>query len=202
MDIRSHRPPWRHGLAGLGVVLAMSFAPATVLAQWDHSARLGLSAAPDRHLGTLDATIGAPFELHVILTGMPDAEPLEFALHSVQWLVNTACCGDSPVGVVDLVHGPGIDGSGDPYEGITSLAAGCPAGDTIVLATVTFDWLMDGDTEFVLSAVALTGALDCDDQAHLLQTLAVLVTGQDPTPLTASTWSQIKTLFTTGGRSP
>jgi hypothetical protein len=184
-----------HGLPSLVLLILAWLAPNVAQAQWDPSARLGLSAAPDRHVGYAEATIDEPFDLYVILTGMTDDEPLTFALQAVEWIVNTACCGDSPVGVVQLVHGPGVAGDGDPYEAIISLAEDCLAGSTILLATVTFDWLMEGESEFVLSAAALTGALDCEDDAHLLQTIAVLVQGQEPTPAQTSSWTGVRSLF-------
>ena len=78
--------------------------------------------------------MGEPFTLHVILTGMSADEPLAFELQSVEWVIHTICCGDSPVGVTSLVHAPGFEVDGDPYEAIASLTDDCPGGDTVLLA--------------------------------------------------------------------
>jgi hypothetical protein len=192
----------RHPTLRRVACLALFVAPTLAGAQWEPTARLGLSAAPDHYVDTIAPQVGDPFTLHVILTGMADDQPLDFALRSVEWVIHTVCCGDSPVGVTELVHAPGFVTEGDPYVALVSLTDLCPAGPTILLATATFEWLLEGETEFFLSAGSLTGALDCDDEGHLLQTLTVLVTGQDPSPVAASTWTGIKALFDAGKESP
>ena len=103
--------------------LVLLVSPTLALAQWEPTARLGLSAAPDHYLDTIAPDVGEPFTLHVILTGMSADEPLAFELQSVEWVIHTICCGDSPVGVTSLVHAPGFEVDGDPYEAIASLKA-------------------------------------------------------------------------------
>ncbi len=182
--------------------LALVFLPAAVYAQWDPTGRLGLSAAPDSYIDTIAPDIGEPFTLYVILTGMSADEPLAFNLQSVEWVIHTVCCGDSPVGVTELLTAPGFVTEGDPYESLASLTDLCPGGDTVHLATATFEWLLEGESEFFLSAGSITGALDCDEEGHLLQTITVLVSGQDPAPVEGTTWTGIKALFTGEGDSP
>ena len=169
--------------------------PAASFAQWEPDSRLGLSAAADEYVDHLEPDIDSPFTLYVILTGLSETEPLTFDLQTVTWLVHTVCCGDSPVGVVSMVQAPGFVTEGDPYDVLETVTLDCHGGDTVLLATITFDWLLEGATEFLLSAGAVTAALDCEDDAHLLQTITVAITGQDPTPAESSSWSQIKALF-------
>jgi len=169
-------------------------------AQDGPTARLGLSALPDMYVDTIQPNIGETFILYVVLDGL-DGAPLTFSLQTVEWIVHTACCGDSPVSITSLVHSPLLEAAGDPYDSVVTVAP-CPTADTLLLATVTFDWLLEGATTFMLSAGALSGALDCDGDAHLLQTLNVLVEGQDPAPVETESWSGIKALFRDGGRAP
>ena len=191
----------RNSWAAVGLLAGLTWAGAAS-AQWEPTARLGLSAAPDQYVETIAPTIGEPFTLHVILTGMNEDEPLAFNLQSVTWLIHTVCCGDSPVGVTDLVYGDGITAVGDPYEEVTTSVPDCPGGETLLLATAQFEWLLEGETSFLLSAGALTAGLACDDSAHLLQTLVVDVVGQDPSPVEADTWSGIKALYVGEGGTP
>lgn len=188
----------RHPSFYLATLCLVVLLPAASSAQFEPNGRLGLSAVANAYVDHLEPDIGDPFTLYVILTGLTNDEPLAFQLQTVTWVVHTVCCGDSPVGVVDMVHAPGFVTEGDPYEDIESATLDCPGGDTVLLATITFDWLLDGETEFLLSAGAVTAALDCEDGAHLVQTLVVDITGQDPTPVESSSWSQIKALFATG----
>jgi len=174
-----------------GVMVAASLA----WGQWEPTARLGLSAAPDSYVPTIRPEVGAPFTLYVVLTGLEGVEILPFDLAAVSWVVHTECCGDSPVGVTSLVYAGGVVAAGDPYEMVETTTADCPGGHTVLLATATFEWLLEGEDQFLLSAGSLTGALGCDDSAHLLQTLTVEVLGVDPAPSESSSWSQIKQLF-------
>jgi len=164
-------------------------------AQAPASGRLGLSAAPDRYDATIEVAVGDPFTLHVILTGVDSDTPLPFALDTVSWVINTECCGDSPVGVTELAHAEGFTVTGDPYEELTTTAPGCPGGDTILLATATFEWLMEGAEDFALSATPLTGALDCEGQPHLLNSLFVVVDGSATSAVASENWSRIRSLF-------
>jgi len=189
----------RHPSRYLATLCLVVLLPTASSAQWEPEGRLGLSAAYDQYVEHLEPDIGNPFTLYVILTGMSNEELLAFDLQTVTWLVHTVCCGDSPVGVVSMVHAPGFVTVGDPYEVIESEALDCPGGGTVLLATVTFDWLLDGETEFLLSAGALTAALDCEDEPHLLQTITVQVTGQEPAPTESPSWSQVKALFNEEG---
>jgi hypothetical protein len=171
-------------------------------AQTEPAARLGLSAAPDGYVAEIAPTIGQPFTLYVILTGLEEQEVLSFPLRTVSWVIHTQCCGDSPVGVTELVYGDGVTAVGDPYEEVETTVAGCPDGAAVVLATLTFDWLLEGESEFLLSAGSLTGALDCDGGAHLLRTLPVMVRGRDATPTEHRSWGALKRHFTSDGRGP
>ncbi len=187
------RPPT---LAATLATILTSLALANLAAaQVATSGRLGLSAAPDRYEATIDVTIGDPFTLYVILTGVDQDTPLPFALDTVSWIINTACCGDSPVGVTELVHAEGLVATGDPYEELTTTAPGCPSADTVLLATATFEWLMDGAEDFALSATPLTGALDCAGEPHLLGSLFVVVDGSATSPVASESWSRIRALF-------
>lgn len=171
-------------------------------AQWEPTARLGLSAAADSYAPIIAPTVGQPFTLYVILTGLAADVPPPFALQAVTWLIHTECCGDSPVGVTSLTYADGVTAVGDPYQAVTTTVADCPGQDTILLATARFEWLLEGDDQFLLSAGAVTAALACDDSAHLLQTLTVEVEGQDATPVAAGSWSGVKSLFTDQGGTP
>lgn len=164
-------------------------------AQWEPTARLGLSASSSSYVPTIAPSVGEPFTLYVVLTGMAADMPLSFGLDSVTWLIHTECCGDTPVGVTSLTYADGIVASGDPYEAVTTTLMDCPDTGTVLLATARFEWLLEGEQQFLLSAGAITAALACDESAHLLQTLTVSVEGQDPTPVAASTWSNVKSLF-------
>jgi len=207
VKIRPSRRGWPYfpGVpATLGALVAAGVSllcVGTVAAQWEPTARLGLSAAPDRHVDQIATPVGEPFTLYVILAGLPDA-PLAFGLQSVGWVVHTVCCGDSPVGVVDLVHADGLQVTGDPYEEVVSEATDCLQGETVLLATVTFDWLLEGQEQFLLSAGSLTGALACDGGAHLLQTLVVEVLGADPSATEPMTWSAVRAPFAGPGGGP
>ena len=184
------------------ILLLVATSPDLALAQTEPSARLGLSAAPDGYVAEIAPTIGQPFTLYVILTGLEEQEALSFPLQTVSWVIHTECCGDSPVGVTELVYGDGVTAVGDPYEEVETTVAGCPDGAAVVLATLTFDWLLEGESEFLLSAGSLTGALDCDGGAHLLRTLPVMVRGRDATPTEQRSWGAVKRHFTSDGRGP
>lgn len=164
-------------------------------AQWEPTARLGLSASAESYAPAIAPVVGEPFTLYVILTGLASDEPPPFGLDEVTWLVHTECCGDSPVGVTSLTYADGITATGDPYEAVTTTLADCPDTGTVLLATAHFEWLLEGEPQFLLSAGAITAALACDESAHLLQTLTVTVDGQDPTPVASSTWGSVKSLF-------
>jgi hypothetical protein len=179
----------------LAAILASLALASLAAAQVPTSGRLGLSAAPDRYEATIDVTVGDPFTLYVILTGVDQDTPLPFALDTVSWVINTECCGDSPVGVTGLVHAEGFTVTGDPYEELTTTAPGCPAADTLLLATATFEWLMEGAEDFALSATPLTGALDCEGEPHLLGSLFVVVDGSATSPVASESWSRIRSLF-------
>lgn len=187
--------------AAVVFLAGLAWAGAAV-AQWEPTARLGLSASPESYVPTIAPMVGEGFALHVILTSMADDVPLPFSLDAVTWLVHTECCGDSPVGVTSLAFADGITATGDPYEAVTTTLADCPDTDTVLLATARFEWLLEGQAQFLLSAGAITAALACDGSAHLLQTLTVSVEGQDPTPVASSTWSGVKSLFGDEGRTP
>jgi hypothetical protein len=193
----------RRRFTSAAVVFGLALITAgAVQAQFEPAARLGLSAVPDRYVDEIAPDIGAPFTLYVILTGLTVDEPLSFDLASVGWTIHTACCGDSPVGVTSLVYADGVIAIGDPYEQVETVTDECPGGETVLLATATFEWLLEGETEFLLSAGAQTGALDCTGDAHLLQTLTVTVEGQEATPVEQETWSSVKSLFSGAGGTP
>jgi hypothetical protein len=180
----------------LALVLGLAAAAA---AQDQPTGRLGLSAAPDRHEPSLAVPVGEPFEVFLILTGVDATTPLPFALDAVSWVLNTECCGDSPVGVTEVTYADGLTADGDPYEEVVLAAGDCPAGDTVLLATLRFAWLLEGEEDFALSASALTAALGCEGQAHLLSSLFVVVDGQDPAPVAGRTWSGVKELYSGDG---
>jgi len=164
-------------------------------AQWEPTARLGLSASPGSYVPSIAPTVGEPFTLYVVLSGLAADVPPPFDLDTVTWLIHTECCGDTPVGVTSLTYAAGVVASGDPYEAVTTSLMDCPDSGTVLLATAHFEWLLEGELQFLLSAGAITAALACDDSAHLLQTLTVSVEGQDPTPVASSNWSSVKSLF-------
>lgn len=194
---------FRRRFTSAAVVFGLALITAGAIpAQFEPTARLGLSAVPDRYEAEIAPDIGAPFTLYVILTGLAADEPLPFELASVGWTIHTACCGDSPVGVTSLVYADGVTATGDPYEQVETATDGCPGGAAVLLATATFEWLLEGETEFLLSAGALTGALDCTGDAHLLQTLTVTVEGQEATPVEQDSWTAVKALFDGAGGTP
>lgn len=188
--------PWPLLPAALGLVLALAAGPAR--AQEPLLSRLGLSASPTEYVQVLETPVGQPFTLYLIATGPAEGGPLAFGLQSVSWAVYSACCAGSPVAVTGVEYNDACAHEGDPYFSVaTTAAGGCLAGDTVVLAALTFDWAYPGAWEFPLAAGATSPAYDCDGGEHFLSGLYVQVFGRDggQTPAGEPSWGGVKALY-------
>jgi hypothetical protein len=157
--------------------------------------RLGLSAAPDAYVASLETEIDQPFTLYVIVTGLAGQEPLPFDLYEVDWTVFTACCGDSPVLITGMDYPEETMHEGDPYDFVKSTAVDCLEDDVVMLASITFDWSEEfaGMTTFPVSAGASGPAQDCTSDYHVLMGLYVDVIGTPvQTDNEAVTWGGLK----------
>jgi len=160
--------------------------------------RLGLSAAPDRYESIIETEAGSPFTLYIIATGSDDLEQLPFDLKTVDWVVYSACCGDSPVLITETVYPGNTTAEGNPYFGMrTTAAADCIDGATVLLATLTFDWIPATRASFPLAAGAIVPAVDCEGAEHVLAGLnvQVLVKGGSLVPNDDPTWGRLKSYF-------
>ena len=160
--------------------------------------RLGLSAAPDRYESIIETEAGSPFTLYIIATGSDDREKLPFDLKSVDWVVYSACCGDSPVLITEIVLPQNTTAEGNPYFGMrTTAAADCIAEPTVLLATLVFDWIPATRASFPLAAGAIVPAVDCEGDEHVLAGLnvQVLVKGGSLVPNGDPTWGRLKSYF-------
>ncbi len=156
---------------------------------------LGLSAAPDAYVARLDTPVGEPFTLYVIAAAEDPRLPLDFSLASASWAVFNVCCGGSPVEIVDHASPAGVVGDGHPYLGVVTTGDACLDQDVILLAQVTFDWVMPGAPRFALAAGATGPAIDCDGGAHFMYGLMVEVNGTGGVSAPSTSWGALKSLY-------
>lgn len=180
-------------LISIGLATAFAAAvPVAALAQ-DPEGRLGLSASPTAYVAELETNIGEPFTLYAILTGPDDQTPLAFDLYWVEWAVFTACCSASPVAVTAIDYVDGVVAREIGEDGVIELyALDCLDGEVITIATLTFEWLLEGETSFPVSAGPISAALDCDDGVHMISSLLVDIIGVGEPPSQSTTWSSVK----------
>ena len=175
------------------VTAALILMSTTAILAQDSEGRLGLSASADSYNAELETVIGEPFTLYAILTGPDEQTTLDFGLQWVQWAVFTACCGDSPVAVTAIDYVDGVVAEDVVEEGIIELnAPDCLDGEVVLIAALTFEWLLEGETSFPVSAGPISAALDCSDGVHLISGLVVDIIGVESTPTATASWSSLK----------
>ena len=79
--------------------------------------------------------------------------------------------------VTQVVYPDDTTHEGDPYHVLQSTAVGCLTGDVVLLAEIRFEWLLEGEESFPVSAGAASPAVDCDGTHHVLMGLAVDIVG-------------------------
>jgi hypothetical protein len=164
---------------------------AQVIPEYPH---LGLSAAPDRYVDTLDIQQGEPFTLYMIMIG-PQQGPLPFDLAQTQWTVHAACCGAS-YNVVDIAYNETMHHEGELPGDIHSTVEVCAHQDVVLLAAITFELLFQPVGTYLLPAGATGLTLDCDGGSHLMMDLSVILNiGATGTPTDVQSWGAVKAIY-------
>jgi len=157
--------------------------------------RLGLSAAPDMYVGTIDVASDEPFDLYIIAKGPDGLDILPFDLVSLQWAVFTPCCGAS-YDVLDVQYNPDLEHVGFPFTGVESSSEICIEDDFLYLATLTLIINVDGPGAYLLPAGATGPAFDCADESHLFLDLTVEAhVDGGITPNSYETWGGLKGIY-------
>jgi hypothetical protein len=160
----------------------------------DQYSRLGLSAAPDQYVGTLEIDPGDSFTLYVIAVG-PQYGPLPFGVSEAQWAIWSTCCGQTAF-IRDVVYASGMDHNGEPLGGVKSTPPECLQESTIMLAAVTFTFYLNDPATYLMGAGAAGPLLDCQGEVHLLMDLVVNVTVRGTqTPNDVTSWGTLKALY-------
>lgn len=157
--------------------------------------RLGLSAAPDSYVPTIEVDSEEPFDLHIIAKGPDGIDVLPFDLASLEWAVYTPCCG-AVYSVVGFEYNPDLDHVGFPFTGVQTTGEVCIEDDFLHLATLTLILHVDEPGFYLLPAGAIGPAYDCDGGSHLFLDLTVEASVDGGiTPNTTSTWGGMKGLY-------
>jgi hypothetical protein len=171
--------------------LALLLGTAAQAQPLDSYSRLGLSAAPDAFVSELTIQPGETFVLYVIAVG-PQYGPLPFDVAEANWAVYAACCG-LQAEIVDVQYADGMTHTGQPLGGVKSELPVCYEGDVIMLAAVTFRFLRDTPSTYLMAAGASGPLYDCSGEIHLLMDLAVDVTvAGSLTPDGRQSWGSVK----------
>jgi hypothetical protein len=157
--------------------------------------RLGLSAAPDAYVATIDVSTGEPFQLYVVAKGPDGSGVLPFDLLSLEWAVFAPCCGAS-YEILAIEYNPLLDHVGHPFTGVSSTSANCLEDDFLYLATLTFEMRVEFPGNYILPAGAIGPASDCEGVSHFFFDLTVeAVVDGGFTPNDRSTWGALKSSY-------
>lgn len=176
------------------VVVTCSSVDENVLAQTEFP-RLGLSAAPDAYVGTLEVSAGEPFQLYVVAKGPNGSDVLPFDLLSLAWAVFAPCCGAS-YEILDIEYNPLLDHVGHPFTGVDSASEICLEDDFLYLASLTFEMRVELPGNYILPAGAIGPAYDCEGESHFFFDLTVeAIVDGGFTPNDKSTWGALKSRY-------
>lgn len=165
-----------------------------LLAQPGQYSRLGLSAAPDEYVAVKQVEADEDFTLYMIAIG-PEYGPLPFEVHETTWAVFAACCGQEAE-IVDATFPADMEHTGTPLAGVHCSLEGCAGGNVLLLAAITFHFILTRPATYLMSGGAIAPLVDCDGETHLLMDLGVDVTvGSGSTPSASSSWGAVKALF-------
>jgi hypothetical protein len=195
---RSCSALWGHGfragrLLPLAAVLLLLAGAATAQLP-PPNARLGLSAAPDRHEPILQIQLGDPFTLYMIATGNEGA-PLPYSVSAFEWAVYAVCCGGAGE-IIDVQYNPALSHEGHPFIGVMSTAPGCLEDGVLSLAAVTFVLDIDRPGSYLIHAGAIGPTRDCAGEGHLMMDLTVEVQVQGSTTTSHTrNWGSLKASY-------
>jgi hypothetical protein len=191
MNASHHRLP---RTALLGALLCLLIAlPAAAQVTFP---RLGLSAAPDHYDPDIEVEGDETFQLHILVLGDTDGEPLEQDYGLFHWAVLEACCGGAAV-IIDEEYNPACEHDGAPLSGVVTTAEECMGGDVVRLCTLTLQMTVDEPGIYYIIAGPLSLSQTCDQQGVVMTDMLVDIhyTPANSTPTEQSTWSEVKSLF-------
>jgi len=191
---RQRLSPWVQVGLSIMVLVASASVGNTVVAQTDFP-RLGLSAAPDAYISTIEVAAGEPFQVYVVAKGPDGSDVLPFDLLSLEWAVFAPCCGAS-YEIIAMEFNPLLDHVGHPFSGVDSSSEICLDDDFLYLASLTFEMRVELPGNYILPAGAIGPAYDCDGESHFFFDLTVeAIVDGGFTPNVTSTWGALKASY-------
>ncbi len=157
--------------------------------------RIGLSAASDHLVNSIDVSGDEEFQLYVLVLPPEDATLLPASYTRFSWAVLQACC-DGAVEIVDEQYDAICHHTGSALGGVDSTSDTCLGGDYLHLATLTFRFLTDQTGLYYLIAGPLNYAQDCEGQNVVFTDMTVEVHyAGGSTPVAPTSWGSVKALF-------
>ncbi|MFH1845921.1 MAG: hypothetical protein ABIF77_22280 [bacterium] len=156
--------------------------------------RLGLSAAPDEYVSSLEIDAEESFTLYIILSG-PNHGAIQFEFSTVSWLLHVACCADI-ARILDVEYPAGMQHEGNPLAGVNCTLPACQTGDVLLLATVTFQLYRPVGGFYFMSAGIAEALYDCAEEFQIVTEGSVTVMAStSQTPAGNPTWGQLKLMY-------
>ena len=158
--------------------------------------RIGISAAPDFQLDTLDVVLGQEFTLYVVVLGVDAETPLDQEYASLAWVLHQVCCG-ATLSVENIVYNPDFQHQGTPNQGVISSSEVCVDEPVLLLATMTMLMAAEEDGDYLAACGPYQQPVDCEGGNPILMGMSMMLslTGAGSSPNDSLGLQEIKAMY-------
>jgi hypothetical protein len=157
--------------------------------------RIGISAAPDRYVSTVEVYGDETFELYIVALPAEDQVVHQHDYGTFQWAVLEACCG----GAAEIIaedYNPEFEHQGSAYGGVVTTSEECMNGQAVLLCTLTLQMDTDDPGVYYVMAGPLALSQTCaGDDVVMTDMIAFVNYEAGATPVERTSLTAVKDLF-------